>query len=805
MRPNPSSRCSAAQLVRSSVQRRAHAWAHDAALGVYALALCALAASCSRHGDTPGSSGHGAAWERITWAPDGQRPDLSARVMAALTPQDVVDTWSVSREGRKPMALEVAGTPARLELRATGARLAKLTLDIEAARVDAATLTIDVPEGEKEGVMLSFVTGPRTRAYSDVKVVEGGPGLESVSFELGMVQRLEGRVDHVVLHAAGQCSAAGFVALDLTARPPLALLPDVREGPRQVHVGTDGRAAIGLAGNAPVTGHVAAPRDGELHLSYRVGPGPELADAVLVLEGLGSDALRLPLAADASAWRELVRSVKGPGDLLLRARIEASDPTAASLLADAGVLDRAARRGSTTPSTVVLITSDTHRGELLSAASPSLVATPALDALAARGVLFLDAASTTNATNPSHVALMTGIHPRDTRVVTNRAPVARQATTLAERFAAAGWRTAASFSAFQLGDELSGLGQGFDRYDGPGFPRNEDFDAFEGSSDTVRLGEHTVAAALAQIAAVGDAPLFLWVHVYDPHSPYVPPPAFDGKYYPAGQDPRATGAGLPVSGADVPSFLTGVTDPDYAWDQYRALVDYVDHALAPLLTTPRVAAGITAFTSDHGESFGNHGIWWDHTGIYRDTTIVPLVLAWPGAPAARVKFPVEQFHIGRTLLALAGLEPGDFPGRDLRDALAIEPAREPRFALAANGVSASVDDGRWLLVMHLTDEESTDKARTWTPGQVELFDRIADPDCSVDRVSEELVRARRMRKALVAWLDAADQRGLAESFHISAAIDAALQELGYADTEVSGSRWFDPASGDSFTEAYGEK
>jgi arylsulfatase A-like enzyme len=148
---------------------------------------------------------------------------------------------------------------------------------------------------------------------------------------------------------------------------------------------------------------------------------------------------------------------------------------------------------------VLLVTSDTHRGELLGTTAGGLVRTPALDALAARGVVFLDAMSTSNATNPSHAALMTGLHPRDTRVVTNRDPLARRAVTLAERFAAAGYRTAATYSAFHLDDATSGLGQGFDRYEGPGAPTGLDFDAFEGASSSVRDGALTVERALAHV------------------------------------------------------------------------------------------------------------------------------------------------------------------------------------------------------------------------------------------------------------------------------------------------------------------
>ena len=117
---------------------------------------------------------------------------------------------------------------------------------------------------------------------------------------------------------------------------------------------------------------------------------------------------------------------------------------------------------------MLLITSDTHRGDHLgSTGGPTLVRTPNLDKLAARGVLFENCVSQTNVTTPSHVTLMTGVHPKDSHVIDNRTVLIDEAETLAEAFSVAGYRTFAVTSVEHLRPRGSGLGQGFDRFDSP--------------------------------------------------------------------------------------------------------------------------------------------------------------------------------------------------------------------------------------------------------------------------------------------------------------------------------------------------
>ncbi len=431
---------------------------------------------------------------------------------------------------------------------------------------------------------------------------------------------------------------------------------------------------------------------------------------------------------------------------------------------------------------MLLVTSDTHRADYLGAARRGVeVRTPALDALAAEGVLFEDCWSSTNITNPSHIALMTGVSPRDTRVVTNTVPLADGARTLAEEFRRVGFVTWAVLSVTNLGDTGSGLGQGFDRVATP--PVAPVGDAGE-----------AVDRVLAWLPEAEGRPLFLWVHVFDAHTPYAPPPSHDRMYYPKESDPFDAARGAqPVPDELLPPFLRGLRDPAYPEAQYRAEVSYLDSELGRLLAAPRFANAVVAVTADHGESLGEHDTYFDHVTLYPDTLHVPLVLRAPKVPRGRrVADPVRQIDLGRTLLDLAGLARAEFPGRNLLAALEGSPVAEPRFALAAQGNAASLERDGSYLILHLVEHREHQSLRSFRRHQVELYDLTADPGCERDLVDEELARARALRAELVHWLKGFDAEGLAGNSSADGESLRELAGLGYLShgSTLESSGWF---------------
>jgi hypothetical protein len=202
-----------------------------------------------------------------------------------------------------------------------------------------------------------------------------------------------------------------------------------------------------------------------------------------------------------------------------------------------------------------------------------------------------------------------------------------------------------------------------------------------------------------------------------------------------------------------------------------------------------------AFTADHGESFGSHGVYWDHGGLYRDRLSVPLVLSWPGAPeGTRIARRVSNTDVGRTLLDLAGLAAVEHPGQDL---LAHAPDSDAIFALSCFGFSASIADGDDLLILHLATHtlhhRSPDGVRV--RHTLELFDIAKDPECSVELSESRRERAAELRQKLVAWLQAGESMRLKRTPVGSLEILEHLTALGYArGTELESDSALFPAS-----------
>jgi arylsulfatase A-like enzyme len=563
-----------------------------------------------------------------------------------------------------------------------------------------------------------------------------------------------------------------------------------------VRIGSVSRRGFGLTPARPFKTSIVLGQGEEFRAFAGLSPSAlrpgELATITLNAEGTtGTAEIKLD-AVDADSWRDLTVSAamvgEGPVELSVAIQSSADDGGAIGVLAEPSVrrVSSSKEMGGAPPPTVLLVTSDTHRADHIGvAAKDGLVSTPHIDALAARGVHFLDCAAPTNVTAPSHVSLMTGMHVRDTGILTNRDILSANAVTLAARFQAAGYETLAATSVFHLSQAKSGIGNGFDRIDAP--------------AAGARPGVETIQIAADWIREAGDAPLFCWVHVYDAHTPYSPPAPYDQRYWEGG-DPFE---GEPASLGDVelPGWLRGLSDSDYPYAQYRAEVDFVDGMLGDLFNLPRVQSGITAFTADHGELFGEHGIWWSHTGLYPGIQQIPLVMSWPGAPAGtRVGAPVRLMDVGQTLASAAGIEADALPGRDLRQVMASPPPPEPRFYLGAHHYLAAIEADGWFLTLSTIRHKNAAMASANQPGEVELYHLTEDPEYKTNVVLQNLERATALRARLIQWLMAAPEERLNTGGAVGdAEADVAmLAALGYGgERSAPGAAYWDPEAHDA--------
>jgi arylsulfatase A-like enzyme len=421
---------------------------------------------------------------------------------------------------------------------------------------------------------------------------------------------------------------------------------------------------------------------------------------------------------------------------------------------------------------LILVTLDTTRADALSGGR-----TPYFTALAERSLAFENAWSTCNATSPSHASILTGLAVQDHGVGDNRSVLGPENATLAERLRDAGYFTAAAVSVEHLQTGKSGLGQGFDQF-------------LLTASDASRDGAITIRAVKSWLAAWqagGERPFFLWVHLFDAHTPYGPPQEFLDAYCkrwnvappPKRVEPATMPPNLYTTDAE---FLAGVDNKAYAEFLYQAAVSYQDALVENLMSeVARLGladATVLALTADHGESLGEHEHWYDHVGLYGEVLHVPLVLSAPGVRAQRVATLASTLDLAPTLLRLGGAPlSGELRGTDLLE-LARSGRERTLFFEHSDRVQIGARDANEHVISTLVDFEPWDGAQKRAKGELELYSHRSDPALARNRAATDSTGVQRWRAALDAWRKTAlERRG--EHSELSAEEEARLRALGY--------------------------
>jgi choline-sulfatase len=282
---------------------------------------------------------------------------------------------------------------------------------------------------------------------------------------------------------------------------------------------------------------------------------------------------------------------------------------------------------------VILISVDTLRADHLSSYGYKGPATRNIDRIAAGGTIFLEANSQVPLTLPSHVSLLTSTYPFANGVEDNGEQLAPQAVTLARVLKSQGYRTSGFIGGFVL-DRRFGLGQGFDVYDGPS---NMGQQLGRDPGDIKRFGEEVTHAASKWLEQNSDHPFFLFLHLYDLHTPYRLPPS----------EPQ-----------------TGLS--------YDGQLGYVDKVLGKFWEVLQrrgfLDRALVVFTADHGESLHEHGESTHGYFVYQSTLRVPLMIHWPKQSSfpARVDEPVSLLDVAPTVVQILGFSrPAEFQGRNL--------------------------------------------------------------------------------------------------------------------------------------------
>jgi arylsulfatase A-like enzyme/Flp pilus assembly protein TadD len=283
----------------------------------------------------------------------------------------------------------------------------------------------------------------------------------------------------------------------------------------------------------------------------------------------------------------------------------------------------------------LLITIDTLRADRLSCYGSRFPITPNIDRLRNRGVLFSRAFANTSTTLPSHANILLGTTPNHHGVHENLNFIVNEdLLTLAEHLKNNGYSTGAFVGAYPL-DSRFGLSQGFDSY-------SDEYSRIHSVnlSSLERKAENVTEAAIEWLIT-RRSPWFLWIHCWDPHTPYDPPEPFKTQY------------------------------KDHLYEGEVAYVDMVLGKLFEHMKDRNLSdSTLIVFTGDHGESLGQHGEETHGFFAYNSSLWIPLIISSPETTPGRVDSYISHVDIFPTVCDILGIpKPSFLQGTSLLPAM----------------------------------------------------------------------------------------------------------------------------------------
>jgi len=383
--------------------------------------------------------------------------------------------------------------------------------------------------------------------------------------------------------------------------------------------------------------------------------------------------------------------------------------------------------------------------------------TPHLDDLAREGVLFSNVHTPNPFTEPAFTSLYTGMYPTRHGIVSHGSSRALDPAIklLPEVLGYAGLHTGAV-------DNLARWKGWFQR----GFLEYVDPDP---TTAPIHADARSVNEALfGWLERNHDVDFFLVVHYWDPHAPYLPPedhdlfgPSERPEPFPWRQHLRE-----PLASFFFEHFLTPDTSLEEAIAAYDGEINCVDKHVGDLIGALRywgiLEDTVVIITSDHGESLGEHGIFFDHHGLYETTTRVPLIIYGPGRiPAGiRIDAPVVSVDIPLTLLDLAGIRDVGFvrqaQGRSLLPLVQGEGSQDggrPIFLSESTWQSKrAILHGKWKLIRSIQQD-------VYGNPPCELYDLASDPAETRNLYAEHPALAADLEERLSRWVQEQSPNG----------------------------------------------
>ena len=560
------------------------------------------------------------------------------------------------------------------------------------------------------------------------------------------------------------------------------------------------RLAVVLAGGALVLGlAIAAASSPERAMRLRFAANPWAASALLV----GLSVLELDLLRRAPVWQQLLAALGLAAGVLsiawARARLgrgpalpDASRGLALMLVVvgiSLGATRQASRPSLTglpvpNPSSslppIVLVTLDTVRSDHLSVYGYERQTSPRIDAFSRGATLYRRAIASSDMTLSTHASLFTGLYPRQhgARVHANAGArsIAPSHPVLAEILRERGYLTLAVVANPDYLAKRYGFDRGFDHYDDrrPPPPLPDPGRAFVSRSIVrglkwIGIGDDPFARAetayrqagrinravvgLLDAAEVEDAPFFLFVNYMDAHWPYDPPPPFDRRFPGRMENEQEWPDSEAFRAARLLERPLTRSERAHLVSQYDGGIAYLDAQLGALLDLlderGLLDPSLVVITADHGEAFGEHGLFAHGVSVYQDQLHVPLLVKLPGQRDGRVSDRwASSVDLLPTVLELIGEDRGDsLPGEswlaDLpRERVVIAESYPDTVLFQANPrfrrVQRAIFSGDHKLVVP-------------EPGRPELYDLARDPK-EQQPASAATPPGRELASALDAWL-----------------------------------------------------
>jgi len=439
---------------------------------------------------------------------------------------------------------------------------------------------------------------------------------------------------------------------------------------------------------------------------------------------------------------------------------------------------------------LILVTIDTLRPDHLGLAGYERPTSPWLDSLASNGVVFTNAYAPMPCTAPAHATIMTGMYAFGHGVRRNGWPLPGDVTTLAELLRSAGYSTGAAVGVAHLSSAF-GWGRGFDWFHDQGH-----FDRFFPHSGLILIrmltrfmpwtfaceASEPVARAIGWIESEADEPFFIWLHLWDPHDPYLPPEQYLDRF---------DADSIPPEESGFPS------DEMRMWrDGYDGEILYTDHELGKLWRALRRIGvhekTVIAVVSDHGESLGERSFRGHSILLYEEQIRVLFLLSAPslGFAAGRtISVPVGLVDIAPTLLDLLGMKERlrNPDGISLVDAVRGDESTD-RVLFAESDMwgfrGRAVIEGKRKLIRY--DSINLDHPGfAEHPGTLgfisgtELYDIVADPSETRNLASSMPELAARL-SAIMCGLGSEDEPE-SNSFELPPMLQNELRSLGYLE------------------------